>query len=142
MSQLKNAEGIIGHLQRIFMYGDEAREETRVNSFLDFLKTRANPFTQKAYELGARSLYRYICGEQHFPFDLITPLVDWSADERLMNDYGIRPSVLAQGKLQARRESLTKDMEKLRERIETIDAQMMGAEQLPLKITKKIRAVK
>lgn len=130
MSQLKNAEGIIGHLQRIFYYGDEIRETSRVNSFLDYLSTKINPFTQKSYELGARSLYRYIGGDQHFPFDLIMPLCDWSADELLMQDYNIRPSKEAMEKLQVKRERLLQEQETLRQRIEQINSQLLGTEQL------------
>ena len=132
MSQLKNAEGLTAHLQRIFYYGDEIKESSRVNSFLEYLSTKINQFTRKPFELGARSLYRYISGEQHFPFDLIIPLVDWSADERLMADYNIRPSVEAKEKLQAKHEKLTKEREILTARIETIEGQIDGAEQLSL----------
>lgn len=89
---LKHSEGISSHLQRIFTYGDEMSEKKRVDDFLDYLNTRINPFTKKPYELGARSLYRYISGEQHFPVDLLPPLVDWSLDEKLMESYNIYPS--------------------------------------------------
>lgn len=89
---LKHSDGIAGHLQRIFIYGDEMKESGRVNEFLEYVNTRINPFTKKAYDLGARSLYRYISGEQHFPVDLLPPLVDWSLDEKLMEAYNIYPS--------------------------------------------------
>lgn len=91
MAQLKNNEGVTAHLQRIFIYGDELAESGRVHSFLDFLTSRINPFTNKPYELGERSLYRYISGEMHFPVDLLRPLVSWSLDERLMADYNVYP---------------------------------------------------
>jgi len=132
MSQLKNAEGIISHLQRIFYYGDEIRETSRVNSFLEYLSTKINPFTQRPYELGARSLYRYIGGEQHLPFDLVIPLSDWSADELLMADYNLRPSLEAKEKLQAKRERLTQELDSLKRKIEQIDMQLDGYEQLNL----------
>jgi hypothetical protein len=92
MSQLKNNEGITAHLKRIFIYGDEIAEQHRVHSFLEFLSTKINPFTNKPYELGERSLYRYISGEMHFPVDLLSPLVSWSLDERLMTAYNIFPA--------------------------------------------------
>lgn len=130
MSQLKNAEGIVKHLQRIFFYGDEIRETSRVNSFLEYLSGRISPFTQKPYELGARSLYRYISGEQHFPADLLIPLCDWSADEDLMHDFNIRPSQEAKEKLQAKKEKLMHEQEALKRRIEQIDTQLLGSEQL------------
>jgi hypothetical protein len=132
MSQLKNAEGIVSNLQRIFFYGDEQRETSRVNSFLEYLSTKINPFTQRPYELGARSLYRYICGDQHFPIDLMVPLIDWSADEKLMTDYNIRPSVEAKEKLKTKRERLANELEVLKKKIEQIDWHIEGFEQLTL----------
>lgn len=92
ISQLKNNEGISGHLQRIFIYGDEMAESGRVHSFLAFLSSRVNPFTNKPYELGERSLYRYISGEMHFPVDLLPALVSWSLDERLMEAFSVYPT--------------------------------------------------
>jgi hypothetical protein len=91
MSHLKHNEGITSHLQRIFIYGDEAAESHRVHSFLEFLTTRINPFTEKPYDLGERSLYRYIGGEMHFPVDLMPALVSWSLDEKLMSAFNIYP---------------------------------------------------
>jgi hypothetical protein len=137
MSQLKNSEGLISHLQRIFYYGDDMKETSRVNSFLEYILTKINPFTNKVYELGARSLYRYISGEQHFPFDLIIPLCDWSADELLMADYNIRPSTEAKEKLEAKREKLIHEANTIRKKIEQIDGQIDGFEPLPF--TKKRR---
>lgn len=102
MAQLKNNEGISGHLQRIFIYGDEVQESHRVNSFLEYLTTKINPFTNKPYELGARSLYRYIGGEQHFPVDLLPPLVSWSLDEKLMTAFNIFPAPSDAERLQAK----------------------------------------
>ncbi|MFA6054055.1 MAG: hypothetical protein WC769_01645 [Thermodesulfovibrionales bacterium] len=130
MSQLKNSEGLINHLQRLFYYGDEMKETSRVNSFLEYILTKINPFTNKVYELGARSLYRYISGEQHFPFDLIIPLCDWSADETLMAAYNIRPSTEAKEKLEVKREKLRHEVDTINRRIEQIDGQIDGFEQL------------
>ena len=141
MSQLKNSEGITAHLQRIFYYGDDLKETSRVNSFLDYLSARINSFTQKPYDLGARSLYRYIGGEQHLPFDLIIPLVDWSADEKLIADYNILPSAEAKEKLKIKRETLIREKEKLESKLLLIETQIEGAEQLPLIKHKKNRRV-
>lgn len=132
MAQLKNAEGIVGHLQKIFYYGDEAKEQSRVNSFIEYLATKINPFTEKPYEVCARSLYRYISGDQHYPVDLMNPLIDWSADERLMADYNIRPSAEALDKLTFKRDRLMKERERLTSTIEMIDSEIDGAVQLNL----------
>jgi hypothetical protein len=59
---------------------------------MNFLAGRANPFTGRPYELGERSLYRYISGEMQFPVDLLPALVSWSLDERLMAAYNIFPA--------------------------------------------------
>ena len=118
MAQLKNNEGISAHLQRIFIYGDEIQESHRVNSFLEFLTTKINPFTGKPYELGARSLYRYIGGEQHFPVDLLPALISWSLDEKLMSAFNIYPAPSDMDRLQAKydeKEKAVKDgMEELK----------------------------
>ena len=91
MGHCKHNEGITSHLQRIFIYGDEMAEGHRVNSFLDFLSHRINPFTQRPYDLGPRSLYHYISGEHQFPADLLPVMVSWSLDERLMSAFNIYP---------------------------------------------------
>ncbi len=118
LSQLKNNEGISAHLQRVFIYGDEMAESGRVHSFLDFLSSRINPFTNKPYELGERSLYRYISGEMHFPVDLLPPLVSWSLDERLMSAFNIYPDVDDAARLQER---IEKEETVLRQKQESID---------------------
>lgn len=91
MAQLKNNEGITAHLQRIFIYGDEMAESHRVHAFLQYLSSHINPFTKRPYELGERSLYRYIGGEMQFPCDLLRPLASWSLDEKLMDEFGVMP---------------------------------------------------
>jgi len=118
MSQLKNNDGISAHLQRIFIYGDEMAESHRVNSFLDFLAARINPFTARPYELGARSLYRYISGEMHFPVDLLPPLVSWSLDEQLMAAFNIYP---APGDVELLKEKIEKEETVLKQHQESID---------------------
>lgn len=118
MGQLKNNEGISGHLQRLFIYGDEMAESGRVNSFLDFLSSRINPFTGKPYELGARSLYRYISGEQHFPVDLLPALVSWSLDEKMMTAYNIYPEPADRDRLRERIEKEESVMKQKQESIE------------------------
>ncbi len=139
MAHLNNSDGITRHLQRIFMYGDEAQESARVNSFLEYLSTHINPFTHKPYELGARSLYKYIGGEQHFPFDLGKALADWSADEQFMADYDIRPSAEATAKLEVKRDQYLQEMAALQRKIETITGQLDGATQMHLKMKSKRR---
>jgi hypothetical protein len=118
LSQLKNNEGISSHLQRIFIYGDEMAESGRVHSFLEFLTSRINPFTNKPYELGERSLYRYIAGEMHFPVDLMRALVSWSLDERLMAAYNIYPD---EGDALLLRERIGKEETVLRQHQESIE---------------------
>lgn len=117
MGQLKNNEGITGHLQRIFIYGDEIQESHRVNSFLEFLTTKINPFTGKPYELGARSLYRYISGEQHFPVDLLSALVSWSLDEKLMLAYSTCPAKSDEQRMKEKIEEEEGELKKQLERI-------------------------
>ena len=122
LAQLKNNEGISGHLQRIFIYGDELQESGRVNSFLEFLTTRINPFTGKPYELGARSLYRYIGGEQHFPVDLLPALVSWSLDEKLMTAFNIYPAPSDMERLQAKIDEKEKQIKKEAENLKLMKA--------------------
>jgi hypothetical protein len=129
---LNNADGIISHLQRIFIYGDDTQESARMHSFMEYLATHLNPFTQKPYELGERSMYRYIAGEHQFPFDLIIPLVDWSGDELLMADYNIRPSAGAIKKLEVKRDQLAQEISDRQAKLELIDGQLLGATQLTL----------
>ncbi|MDA8156277.1 MAG: hypothetical protein M0Z52_07475 [Actinomycetota bacterium] len=137
MAQLKNSEGSVRHLQRIFFYGDEAREQSRVNSFLDYLSKHNNPHTGNTYELGARSLYRYISGEQHFPVDLLNALADWSGDAELMAAYNLRPAGDGLNHLKAKRENMDREIAELLARREMIDAQITGAEAMPKKKGKK-----
>lgn len=118
MSQLKNNEGITAHLQRIFIYGDETAESGRVHSFMAFLAAQINPFTCKPYELGERSLYRYISGEMHFPFDLAGPLVSWSLDEKFMAAYNIYP---APGDADRMQEKIDQEEAVLKQRQESIE---------------------
>jgi hypothetical protein len=110
MAQLKNNEGISAHLQRIFIYGDELAEQHRVHSFLDFLTSQINPFTNRPYELGERSLYRYISGEMHFPVDLFPPLVSWSLDEQIMAAFNVYPApddaAMMREKIEAEKEAM------------------------------------
>ena len=122
VSMLKNNEGISGHLQRIFIYGDELQESGRVNSFLEFLTTRINPFTGKPYELGARSLYRYIGGEQHFPVDLLPALVSWSLDEKLMTAYNMFPAPSDLDRLQAKFDEKERQIKEDAEELKRIKA--------------------
>jgi hypothetical protein len=122
MSQLKNSEGITGHLQRIFIYGDEIQESHRVNSFLEYLTTKINPFTSKPYELGARSLYRYIGGEQHFPVDLLPALVSWSLDEKLMTAFNIYPAPSDMDRLNAKIEEKEKRIKEEAEELKRLKA--------------------
>lgn len=119
MSQVKNNEEITRHLQRIFIYGDEVAETGRVNSFLEFLTTTINTYTGKPYELGARSLYRYISGEQQFPVDLMKPLVSWSLDVDLMEAYNISPAPSDQERME---EKIAMEERELEERMERIRA--------------------
>ena len=132
MSQLKNNEGISSHLQRIFIYTDEMAESGRVNSFLDFLSSKSNPFTNKLYELGARSLYRYISGEMHFPVDLLPPLVSWSLDEQLMTAFNIFPAPDDVARLRVR---IEQEETVLRQRQESIE--LMKARLIRPKVQKK-----
>ena len=125
MSQLKNNEGISSHLQRIFIYGDEMSEQHRVDSFLDFLASKINPYTNKPYELGARSLYRYISGEMHFPMDLAPALVSWSLDERLMTAYHIYPDGDDRARLQERIEKEETVLRQHQESIELMKSRLL-----------------
>ena len=127
MAQLKNSEGIVSHLQRIFYFGDEMKESPRVNDFLAFLSGRINPFTQEPYRIGARSLYRYIAGEQHFPCDLLIPLVEWSADEKLMANFNIRPSRDVCERLVYKKERILQEIKDRKTKLDEIDAQINGA---------------
>jgi len=117
MAQLKNNDGISSHLQRIFIYGDEMAESGRVNSFLNFLSSKINPFTNKPFELGARSLYRYISGEMHFPVDLLPALVSWSLDEQLMCAFNVYPApddaALMHEKIEAEKEAMRAHAERI-----------------------------
>src|SRR3990172_2943817 len=125
MSQLKNNAGISSHLQRIFIYGDEMAESGRVNSFLDFLSSKINPFTNKLYELGARSLYRYISGEMHFPVDLLPALVSWSLDEQLMTAFNIFPAPDDVSRLRVRIEQEETVLRQRQESIELMKARLI-----------------
>ena len=118
LSQLKNNEGISAHLRRIFIYGDELAEQNRVHSFLEFLSAKINPFTNKPYELGERSLYRYISGEMHFPVDLLPALVSWSLDEQLMTAFNIYPAPGDDARLLVR---IEQEETVLRQKQESID---------------------
>lgn len=89
MSNTKNNEGITSHLQRIFIYGDDVQEDSKVDAFVDYCRTHINPFTDKPYEISRRTVYQYIEGNMQFPVDLLNPLVSWSADAKLMAAYNI-----------------------------------------------------
>ncbi len=133
MSQLKNNEGISTHLQRIFIYGDEMAEQNRVHSFLDFLSTKINPFTNRPYELGERSLYRYISGEMHFPVDLLPALVSWSLDEPIMTAFNLYPAPGDDARLQERIEKEETVLRQKQESIELMKARLVR----PMGKTKK-----
>jgi len=126
MSQLKNNEGITSHLQRIFIYGDEIQESHRVNAFLEFLTTKINPFTNRPYELGARSLYRYIGGEQHFPADLLIPLVSWSLDEKFMTAWNMYPALSDEQRLAVKIEEKKKHMKRESEELKMLESRLRG----------------
>ena len=123
MSRIKNNAKITKHLQRIFIYSEEMdnattlSHESRVDSFVQYLRTTVDPETDKPYEISSRSMYDYIAGTSQFPVDLLNPLVNWSADAELMAAYGIMLPMTENEKFMKKLEEKEASLKKINDEI-------------------------